>query len=156
MRLDAHDHLVILQLLPSLLLHSQASLLLLHPLLLQLPPPLLQVLLVVLPGALLSRLPLSLLGGWHVAQQQQQKIKSRNGTKSRRACRTGFKAAVSRVGCRSCDLALARSKSLRPPRRAHPPSNIDGNQTSHFNTVVPHVCHGMSCVCEKNLKHETS
>lgn len=81
MRLGAHDHLVILQLLPSLLLHSQASLLLLHPLLLQLPPPLLQVLLVVLPGALLSRLPLSLLGGWHVAQQQQQKIKSRNGTK---------------------------------------------------------------------------
>lgn len=55
--------LVLLQLLPPLLLHSSSSPVLFNPLLLQLFPLLLQLLLVVLPGPLLPRLPLRLLDG---------------------------------------------------------------------------------------------
>jgi hypothetical protein len=46
--------LVLLQPLPSFLFHGRPPLLLLQPLLLQLPLPLLQVLCIVLPGSLLS------------------------------------------------------------------------------------------------------
>lgn len=55
--------LVFLQLLPPLLLHSSPSPVLFNPLLLQLFPLLLQLLLIVLPGTLLARLPLRLLDG---------------------------------------------------------------------------------------------
>lgn len=56
-------NLVLHQLLSSLLLHGSAPPLLLHPLLLQLLLLLLNLPLVVLPGALLTRLPLGLLDG---------------------------------------------------------------------------------------------
>lgn len=53
--------LVVLQFLPSFLLHSSPSLVLLYSLLLQSSPPLLQLPLIVLPGSLLTGLPLGLL-----------------------------------------------------------------------------------------------
>lgn len=55
--------LVFLQLLPPLVLHSSSSPVLFNPLLLQLFPLLLQLPLVVLPGPLLTCLPLRLLDG---------------------------------------------------------------------------------------------
>lgn len=56
--------LVFFQLLTSFLLHGSPSLVLLYPLLLQSSLPLLQLLLIVLPSSLLTRLPLGLLDSW--------------------------------------------------------------------------------------------
>lgn len=66
--------LVFLQFLPPFLLHGGPSPVLLHPLLLQPSLPLLQLLLIVLPGSLLTCLPLGLFGSWEASTYTQARL----------------------------------------------------------------------------------
>lgn len=125
--------LVFFQLLTSFLLHGSPSLVLLCPLLLQSSPPLLQLLLIVLPSSLLTRLPLGLLDSWgmvHVDRRTQLAM-------TWCMCMCVFTCALARthkkkmdiitwahthrliaavwwVSCRSCDKALALNTKQIP------------------------------------------